>query len=63
MPLGEEEIAVLRHSARIGDAMVRAMVATAAPGVPESHVHAAGMAEGYRCEKGLRRGGRPAKGA
>ncbi|MGV9964178.1 M24 family metallopeptidase [Streptomyces olivaceus] len=48
MPLGEEEIAVLRHSARIGDAMVRAMVATAAPGVPESHVYAAGMAEGYR---------------
>ncbi|MEW2574426.1 M24 family metallopeptidase [Streptomyces sp. NPDC047070] len=47
MRLGEEEIAVLRHSARIGDAMVQAMVATAAPGVPESQVYAAGMAAGY----------------
>ncbi|WP_258342223.1 M24 family metallopeptidase [Saccharopolyspora gregorii] len=47
MQLGEEEIAVLRHSASIGDAMVQAMVATAAPGVPESRVYAAGMAAGY----------------
>ncbi|MBY8857433.1 M24 family metallopeptidase [Nocardia sp. CA2R105] len=47
MQLGEEEIAVLRHSAGIGDAMVAAMVATAAPGVSESRVYAAGMAEGY----------------
>ncbi|GAA3864129.1 aminopeptidase P family protein [Streptomyces sedi] len=47
MRLGEEEIAVLRHSARIGDEMVQAMVATAAPGVPESRVYAAGMAAGY----------------
>ncbi|WP_045748422.1 aminopeptidase P family protein [Actinoplanes rectilineatus] len=48
LPLGAEEIAVLRRSAAIGDAMVEAMVATAAPGVPESHVYAAGMAAGYR---------------
>ncbi|MFD6189703.1 M24 family metallopeptidase [Streptomyces sp. NPDC060275] len=47
MPLGPEEIAVVRHSARIGDAMVRAMVGTAAAGVPESEVYAAGMAAGY----------------
>ncbi|GAA5043122.1 M24 family metallopeptidase [Nocardia callitridis] len=47
MRLGAEEIAVLRHSASIGDAMVAAMVATAAPGVPESQVYAAGMAQGY----------------
>jgi Xaa-Pro aminopeptidase len=47
MQLGPEEIAALRHSAKIGDAMVEAMVATAAPGVPESRVYAAGMAEGY----------------
>ncbi len=47
MALGPEEIAVVRHSARIGDAMVRAMVETAAAGVPESEVYAAGMAAGY----------------
>ncbi|MFH8446358.1 M24 family metallopeptidase [Streptomyces sp. NPDC018026] len=47
MALGPEEIAVVRHSARIGDAMVRAMVGTAAAGVPESEVYAAGMATGY----------------
>ncbi len=47
MPLSHEEIAVVRHSARIGDAMVRAMVDTAAAGVPESEVYAAGMAAGY----------------
>ncbi|WP_399880556.1 M24 family metallopeptidase [Streptomyces sp. BBFR51] len=47
MPLGAEEIAVVRHSAHIGDAMVRAMVETAAAGVPESEVYAAGMAAGH----------------
>ncbi|MGW4427652.1 M24 family metallopeptidase [Streptomyces tendae] len=47
MPLGPEEIAVVRHSARIGDARVRAMAETAAAGVPESEVYAAGMAAGY----------------
>ncbi|MEV8506133.1 M24 family peptidase [Actinoplanes sp. NPDC051475] len=47
LQLGQEELAALRQSARIGDAMVEAMVATAAPGVPESQVYAAGMAEGY----------------
>ena len=47
MPLSSEEIAVVRHSASIGDAMVRAMVDTAAAGVSESVVYAAGMAAGY----------------
>ena len=47
MALSPEEIAVVRHSARIGDAMARAMVDTAAAGVFESEVYAAGMAAGY----------------
>lgn len=47
MPLSAEELAVVRHAASIGDAMVAAMVATAAPGVSESEVYAAGMAAGY----------------
>ena len=47
MPLGAEEIAAVRRSAHIGDAMARAMVETAAAGVPESEVYAAGMAAGY----------------
>ncbi|MFJ6849711.1 M24 family metallopeptidase [Streptomyces sp. NPDC091271] len=47
MPLGPEEIAVVRHSAGIGDAMARAMVGTAAAGVSESEVYAAGMHAGY----------------
>lgn len=46
--LSPEEIAVVRHAAGVGDAMVRAMVETAAPGVGENEVFAAGMAEGYR---------------
>jgi Xaa-Pro aminopeptidase len=48
MLLSEEEVALVRRSAEIGDAMVAAMVATAAPGIPESEVYAAGMAEGFR---------------
>lgn len=47
MPLGAEEIAVVRRSAAIGDAMAQAMVETTAPGVSESEVYAAGMAAGY----------------
>lgn len=47
MPLGPEEITAVRHAARIGDAMVQAMADTAAPGVSESAVYAAGMAAGY----------------
>ncbi|MEO3876595.1 M24 family metallopeptidase [Nonomuraea sp. B12E4] len=47
MPLSAEEIAAVRHSASIGDAMARAMVGTAAAGVPESEVYAAGMSAGY----------------
>jgi Xaa-Pro aminopeptidase len=46
--LSPEEIDVVRHAAGVGDAMVRAMVETAAPGVGENEVFAAGMAEGYR---------------
>lgn len=47
MALGQEEIAVVRRSASIGDAMARAMADTAAAGVRESEVYAAGMAAGY----------------
>ncbi|MFI1461769.1 M24 family metallopeptidase [Nocardia carnea] len=47
MPLSAEEIAVVRRAGSIGDAMVAAMVATAAAGVSESDVYAAGMAAGY----------------
>jgi Xaa-Pro aminopeptidase len=46
-PLGEEEIAVVRYSANIGDAMVEAMVEAAGPGVPENQVYAAGMAAAH----------------
>ena len=47
VPLSNEEIAVVRRAASIGDAMVAAMVDTAAAGVSESEVYAAGMAAGY----------------
>lgn len=47
MVLSEEEIAVVRHSAAIGDAMAIAMAQAAAPGVPESAVYAAGMGAAY----------------
>ena len=47
MPLSNEEIAVVRRAASIGDAMVAAMVGTAGAGVSESEVYAAGMAAGY----------------
>ena len=47
MPQSREEIAVVRHTAAIGDAMVRAMVDKAAVGISESEVYAAGMAAGY----------------
>lgn len=48
MPMGQEQIDVVRRSAEIGDAMARAMVDAATAGVPESDVYAAGMAAGYR---------------
>ena len=48
MPLSPEEIAVVRHSASIGDAMAQAMVEAAAPGVAENEVYAAGMAAAYK---------------
>ncbi|MER6952379.1 M24 family metallopeptidase [Streptomyces sp. NPDC002623] len=47
MPLSEEEVAVVRHSASIGDAMVRAMVDAARPGIGENEVYAAGMSAAY----------------
>jgi Xaa-Pro aminopeptidase len=46
-PLSAEEVAVVRYSAEIGDAMVQAMVETAGPGVPENLVYAAGMAAAH----------------
>ena len=48
MTLSQEEVAVVRHSASIGDAMVRAMVDVAGPGVAESEVYAAGMSTAFR---------------
>lgn len=47
LPLGAEEVAVVRRAAGIGDEMVRAMVGAAGAGVSESTVYAAGMAAGY----------------
>lgn len=47
MKLSQEEIAVVRHAANIGDDMVRAMVETARPGVAESEVYAAAMATAF----------------
>jgi hypothetical protein len=41
MPLSAELIAVLRHAARLGDAVVDAMVAAARPAVSEAEVYAA----------------------
>ncbi|GAA3546263.1 M24 family metallopeptidase [Amycolatopsis ultiminotia] len=46
--LSDEELAVVRHSAAIGEAMAQAMVAAAAPGVAENEVYAAGMAVAHR---------------
>ena len=48
MPLSAEEVAVVRHSAGIGDEMVEAMVSTARPGATEAEVYAAGMAAAHR---------------
>lgn len=47
MVLSDEEVDVLRYSAAVGDAMAAAMARTAAPGVPESDVYAAGMGAAY----------------
>jgi Xaa-Pro aminopeptidase len=47
MVLSSEEIAVMRHSAAIGDAMAIAMAQAAAPGVSESIVYAAGMSAAF----------------
>ncbi|MGW0650840.1 M24 family metallopeptidase [Streptomyces umbrinus] len=47
MTLSDEEVAVVRHSASIGDAMVRAMVEAARPGIGENEVYAAGMSAAY----------------
>ena len=47
MRLSAEEIAVVRYSARIGDAMAHAMVDAARPGASEVEVYAAGMAAAH----------------
>ncbi|MBO2462404.1 M24 family metallopeptidase [Actinomadura violacea] len=44
----DEELAVLRHSAGIGEAMAQAMLDATRPGVTEADVYAAGMAAGFR---------------
>ena len=46
--LSPEEIAVVRHSARIGDAMVEAMLDTTRPGVSEAEVYAAAISAAQR---------------
>jgi len=43
-----EELAVLAHSAEIGEAMAQAMLAATKPGVADADVYAAGMAEAFR---------------
>ena len=48
MPQSDEELAVIRHSARIGDEMAEAMLAAAVPGATESDVFTAGMAAAHR---------------
>lgn len=47
MVQSEEEIAVLKHAAQIGESMIQAMVEAARPGVSESEVYAAGMAAAF----------------
>ena len=47
MPLSQEEIAVVRYSAGIGDVMAQAMAEAARPGVSEVEVYAAGMAAAH----------------
>jgi len=47
MPQGDEQLAVVRHSASIGDAMAQAMLDAAGPGVMENEVYAAGMAAAF----------------
>lgn len=44
----DEELAVLRHCARAGEAMCAAMVEAAAPGVTDQEVYAAGMEACFR---------------
>lgn len=44
----QEELAVVGHCAAAGDAMARAMLAAAAPGVTEAEVYATGMAAAFR---------------
>ncbi|MGW0069468.1 M24 family metallopeptidase [Streptosporangium sandarakinum] len=44
----KEELDVIAYSAAAGDAMARAMLETAAPGVSEADVYAAGMATAFR---------------
>ncbi|KAA2258125.1 M24 family metallopeptidase [Solihabitans fulvus] len=46
--LSEEELAVVRHAAGIGEAMANAMAEVARPGVTEAEVYAAGMTESFR---------------
>lgn len=44
----EEELAVIAHAARIGEAMTKAMADATRPGVTEAEVNAAAMSEAYR---------------
>lgn len=46
--LGDEEVAVLRHAASIGDSIAQAMVRAAGVGVSESEIYRAGMDAAHR---------------
>lgn len=47
MPQHQNEVGIVRHTANIGDAMVRAMVDSAAAGDLKSEVYVAGMSVGF----------------
>jgi Xaa-Pro aminopeptidase len=46
-PQSEEELAVIRYAAAVGDEMAQAMVDVTRPGVPESEIYAAGMTAAF----------------
>jgi Xaa-Pro aminopeptidase len=43
-PQSEEELAVIRYAAEVGDDVALAMIEATRPGIPESEIYAAGMA-------------------
>ncbi|KAH8883163.1 peptidase [Thozetella sp. PMI_491] len=47
MPMGDEELTVLRHVASVGEEMAKAMIQAIRPGASEADVYQAGMAAAY----------------